>query len=457
MHYQFEATLSHLDCKRHLPHPFTVPADSGQVELQLHFTPAKVHDIQNMLTLTLFDAHGFRGAGHRGGNSHAVRITPAAATPGYLAGALPAGEWIAQIDTHMIMPDEPCHYQLEISVTPAAAMQPADLQVQPARPTPQLPPRGPGWVRGDLHSHTNHSDADHRTVAELLQKAREYKLDFIFLTDHNTTSPLAEMYAAATPDLLTLGGLELTTFWGHALCLGTCDWVDWRVRAGTGEMNRIATETYAKDQVFIIAHPRAIGDPMCTGCKWVYLEMMPGTAHLVEIWNTTWESDSYNEQALSLWYSWLNQGLRIVATAGTDTHGNEDYARKPGFCHVYVEEFSERGILQALRAGHLYVSAGPQLTLVAHDGNGNAVMMGDLLTGDVVKLTTTWSDCPVDAQLRVITDGQPMLEWAATASGQRDWTLIAEQVHWCVVEVRSASGEILAVTNPIFLRSPHVN
>jgi len=457
MHYQFEETLSARDSKRHLPHPFLVPANSGQIDLQLHFAPAKVGEIQNMLTLTLFDAQGFRGAGHRGGNQHVVRITPNVATPGYLAGALPDGEWIAQIDTHMIMPGEPCHYRLEITVTPAAAMQPEDRQVQPIRPTPQFTPQGAGWVRGDLHSHTNHSDADDRTVAELIQQARAYKLDFIFLTDHNTTSPLAEMYAAATPDLLTLGGLELTTFWGHALCLGTRDWVDWRVRAGTGEMGRIASATYAKDQVFIIAHPCAVGDPICTGCKWVYLDMMPGTSQVVEIWNGPWAGDSNNEQALALWYGWLNQGLRLVATAGTDTHSNQDYARQPGFNHIYVTEFSEQGILRALRAGHLYLSVGPRLALTASSANAEAVMMGDLFTGDVAVCQTTWRDCPADAQVRVIADGKPLLTWAANGTGQEEWTLIAEQVHWSLVEVRNVKGELLAMTNPIFLRSPHVS
>lgn len=455
MQYHFEATLSASDVKRHLPHPFTVPAHSGQVRIELHFAPEKVGDIRNMLTLTLFDPQGFRGAGHRGGNTHVVEITPAAATPGYIAGAIPAGEWNAQIDTHMVMPGEPCPYQMTVTITSAEAMPAPTQQRQPKRPAPQLPARGPLWVRGDLHSHTNHSDAHERTVTQLIEKAREYKLDFIFLTDHNTTSPLEEMYAAATPELLTVGGLELTTFWGHALCLGTRDWVDWRVRAGTGEMGRVATETYAKGQVFIIAHPHSIGDPMCTGCKWVYLDMMPGTSQIVEIWNGPWADESNNEQALALWYSWLNQGLRMVATAGTDTHGNQDYARRPGFNHIYVETFSEQGLLQALRAGHLYLSVGPQVTLTAQGGHGAPVMMGDLFTGDVASLHLTWRDCPAATQMRIIVDGKPFLEWTAEAAGEREWTLIAEQVHWCVVEVRDAAGEMLAITNPIFLRSPH--
>ncbi|CAN5681065.1 CehA/McbA family metallohydrolase [soil metagenome] len=455
MDYQFTETLTARDVKRHIPHSFIVPANASQVELYLHFKPERVEGIQNMLTLTLFDPNGFRGAGHRGGSTHIVQLTPNSATPGYLTGPLPAGEWVVQIDTHMIMSGVACQYELKITVNEASSEHPLPTQMPQAYPVPNLPSRGPGWVIGDLHSHTNHSDADDRTVAELIQKAREYKLDFIFLTDHNTVSPLEEMYASATPDLLTLGGLELTTFWGHALCLGTRDWVDWRVRAGTGEMPNIATATYAKEQVFIIAHPCAIGDPECTGCKWVYLDMMPGTSHLVEIWNTTWESDSHNEQALMLWYSWLNQGLRMVATAGTDTHGNDDYAHKPGFCHIYVQEFSERGILKALRAGHLYLSNGPRLTLTAQGGGSGELMMGDLFVGDVARLALHWSDCPADAQARVIADGKPLIQWVANSGGQRDWTLIAGQVQWCVVEVRSAEGAILAVTNPIFLRSPH--
>ena len=80
-----------------------------------------------------------------------------------------------------------------------------------------LAPRGPGWYRGDLHSHSNHSDAGQRTVAELVEAARGAGLDFVFLTDHNTISGLPEMDASTTPELLAAGGIELTTFWGHAL------------------------------------------------------------------------------------------------------------------------------------------------------------------------------------------------------------------------------------------------
>src|SRR4051794_20675972 len=113
MDYQFVETLTARDVKRHIPHRFVVPANASQIDIHLHFTPERVEGIQNMLTLTLFAPNGFRGAGHRGGSTHVVYLTPTEATPGYLAGPLPAGEWIAQIDTHMIMSGEPCLYQLK--------------------------------------------------------------------------------------------------------------------------------------------------------------------------------------------------------------------------------------------------------------------------------------------------------------------------------------------------------
>ncbi|MEZ4615053.1 MAG: hypothetical protein R2867_05995 [Caldilineaceae bacterium] len=43
-------------------------------------------------------------------------------------------------------------------------------------------------------------------------------------------------------------------------------------------MATIATQLYDKGQLYIIAHPYAIGDPYCTGCRWLYTQMMPGTA-----------------------------------------------------------------------------------------------------------------------------------------------------------------------------------
>jgi hypothetical protein len=449
MRYHFEGRLTARDCKRHIQHAFVAPPNSQAIEIRFQFTPQIVYGMANMLTLTVFDPDGFRGAGHRHGAEHQARIGPAEATPGYLPGPLPAGTWTAQIDTHMIMPGEALRYSLDITIGAEGTAASAATRARP-RSGPQQ--RGAGWYRGDLHSHTHHSDAGERTVTELIQTARDYGLDFIFLTDHNTTAGLAEMDAAATDDLLTAGGLELTTFWGHALCLGTREWIDWRVRPGSGDMARIAAEAYASSQVFIIAHPASIGDPDCTGCTWRFGDMMPGAARLVEIWNGPWRGDSNNEAALALWYDWLNQGLRVIATAGTDSHSSRDYAARPGFSVIYGEELSEAALLKALLAGHLYLSSGPRVTFAAHGDRGRSWISGDTID-QAVTLAIGWDGCPPDAQVRLLANGRLLDQRLGGAHGQYAWDLAPDQADWVIMEIRGGDGELLAIANPIFVQA----
>ncbi len=449
MDYHFEGRLTARDCKRYISYRFAVPAHSGQIELRLSFAPSRAQGLANLITLTLFDPAGFRGAGHRGGDSHRVRISPAGATPGYLPGPLPPGEWNVQVDTHMIMPGPAVQYALDIRITEGTDAT-IDRLPLPEDSAQRMPQRGVGWYRGDLHSHTDHSDAEGCTVVELVQAARQQGLNFLFLTDHNTTSGLAGIEALGDEDLLTAGGIELTTFWGHALVLGTREWVDWRVRPGTGEIARLAEEADAREQVFVIAHPQSNGDPGCTGCAWRYGEMMPGNARLVEIWNGPWKGDSNNEAALALWYDWLNQGWRLVATAGSDTHSLHDYAAGPGFNVVCADGLSEAALLSALRAGHLYLSAGPQLDLQAVAERGGQWMVGDTVPC-AATFTVVWSACPQGAQLRVIVNGRLLHQEPIGMQGEFAWSLSPEEADWVVVEIRGEDGEMLAISNPIYL------
>jgi hypothetical protein len=258
------------------------------------------------------------------------------------------------------------------------------------------------------------------------------------------------MDALASDDLLTAGGLELTTFWGHALCLGTHEWVDWRIRPGTGDMARLATATYAKDQIFIIAHPQSRGEPACTGCTWRFGEMMPGSAELIEIWNGPWNGDSNNEQALALWYDWLNQGLHLVGTAGTDTHSAQDYG-KPAFNVVFAEALTKAALLRALRAGHLYLTAGPQINLKAQTSGGEHWMAGDTIR-EPAAFTVAWANCPADlTQIRLIANGRELHQWEAGIRGEYHWNMAPDQASWVVVEIRGGNGDLHAITNPIYL------
>jgi hypothetical protein len=450
MRVSFEGHLSAADAKRYIVHTFEVPPGANRLSLHFSYEPARVAGVENLICLSLFDPAGFRGAGHRSGATQQVDIDARRATPGYLPGALPPGRWLVEVDTHMIMPGEACYYRLDVSTGHAGLAPAGDLPSPPAPRT--VRGRGAGWYRGDLHTHTVHSDGGW-DVAGLLAAARAYRLDFVTLTDHNTVSGLDEMARAAAADLLTMGGMELTTYWGHALSLGLPRWVDWRTRPGGRTMAEVAGEVEQAGGLFVIAHPGSVGDPFCTGCAWRYPEMMPGPARAVEVWNGPWDGDSGNEESLALWYDWLNQGYRMVATAGTDAHSFEP-TLEVGFSVVYAEALSQADILEAVRRGHLYLSAGPRITFAARtsDGkDGSTVLMGDSLpAGAAAEFIAGWEGCPSGAWLRLVVNGQPLAEWEAEGGGSRSWPIEEKRARWCLVEVRDAEGRMLALTNPIF-------
>jgi hypothetical protein len=457
MHLHDRQTLTRADHKRFITYPFELLAGTRRLDVRFGFDPPREQGIANVLSLTLFGPEGWRGASHCCRAAQEISISAEAATPGYLAGALPAGAWMLQVETHGLAPGTSCTYTLDIASQDGIAGDSLPAVVETV-PLPARPPRGgPAWYRGDLHTHTLHSDG-HVPVAGRVAAAEARDLDFFFLTDHNTVSGLVELDSVSSPRVLPARGMELTTFWGHALCLGGGEWVEWRAEPGTGEMAAIVRAAEAAGRLFIIAHPHAIDDPHCTGCAWHYDDVMPGPARAVEVWNGRWNGDSGNEENLALWYGWLNAGLRIVATCGTDTHGlypegeGELRSLEP-FSHVYAAELTEDALLDAIRRGRLYLSSGPRLDLHAQAGNAIAGMGDELTLSDAAaEFRCVWTDCPPDAVVRAVVDGAVIHEWRAGSPGQATWQ-VAPRQGWCTVEIRGADGNMLALSNPVFCRA----
>lgn len=455
-HQEFSRVFTSADVKQNIPFRFQVPAGLAKLTIRLSFSPWQVDGRLNMLTLSIFDSDGFRGAGHRHGDVHEVVLDAQHASPGYRAGAIQAGAWTVVVDTHLIMPGVPLDLKLTIIGSDEGSTNASTSTVHRPPSTVEAPSsklHAPRWYRGDLHAHSIHSDAGW-DVPDLLEWSRNHQLDFCTLSDHNTISGLAQADALSSKELLFMGGMELTTFWGHALALGLREWVDWRSPAGERTMEQIAAEVQTRGGLFIIAHPRSIGDPDCTGCRWVYDSMMPGNARAVEVWNDPWASPSdNNEEALALAFQWLNQGYRLALTSGTDNHGHHAMDEPYGFDIVYAQDLSEREILRAVRGGHLYLSSGPRLELTA-TANGQSAMMGDsinLTSEEPIHIRAQWDDCPAGSQLALIADGTPHDSTAVQASGSQTWTLTRAQANWCLVTLRAEDGVMLALTNPIYL------
>lgn len=446
----FTGKLGIGDMQRHIPHQFEVPPGTTQIDIRFDFTPRHpgIGPRGHEISLSLFDPETCRGARHNNADQ-TICLTHTTASLGYTPGPITPGTWSVNIDTHRILPPGDVTYALEVDLS-AAPVEAAADHFPPA----QTDPREPGWFRGDLHGHSHHSDAPW-SVRDFTDYARSIGLDFVTLSDHNTVSGLPEARMLAGDDLLVIGGMELSTFWGHALAFGNDAWVDWRVQDGQ-TMRDVAAAHEAQGATFIIAHPMNVGHPYCSGCLWQYIEMMPGPAKLVEVWNSGWSGSSNNDMGLQLFYGWISAGRKLALTAGSDVHG-PFRGQRPGYNHVYAEGLTEGAILKAVRQGRNYLSSGPHIRLVAETTGEEDAMMGDVLASHTASLKLEWWDCPENSEVRILRKGpsedcvEVVTRISPSTSGAHEARFEARgDWDWVTVEIRDETNALHAVANPIF-------
>lgn len=217
------------------------------------------------------------------------------------------------------------------------------------------------WLKGDTHLHTVHSDGKY-TPGALVEKARRKKLDYIIITDHNNSVAAHTPYNF--PDLLVLKGVELTSFLGHINFWG---------------VERPFTLPYCVNSFedFLPIHRQALergavislNHPDCKNCGW-HLPREGFHYDCVEVWNGPQRID--NMTTLEWWHRQLLAGKRLAAVGGSDYHRDyvvTDLLAVPT-TFVCAQSCTAAGILDALRNGHAFVSAGvngPRLYLTCGD------------------------------------------------------------------------------------------
>ena len=243
-----------------------------------------------------------------------------------------------------------------------------------------------GWYKGDLHCHTTHSDGD-SDVAAVVASAEERGLDFLAITDHDTSmrgNPSQWRDPGfRSSRLILLYGVEWTTKLGHANV-----WSD-RPFDYTGlweahqDLNaRAAVDAaHLQNALFSINHPAAYA---C--CPWEY--DVPEDVDCLEVWNASYNIPNNNHRAVrDIWDGLLAKGRRVVAIGGSDSHqlrGIQSNVNLHGTptTWVYAKEGSGRGILDAILAGHAsisYAAFADRVELSADtDGDGRfETMQGD--------------------------------------------------------------------------------
>lgn len=456
--YHFEGQVEVTEARGfrqgYLQFPFEVPRGTGALRLRLGYSPAKVGGVSNLITLGLNDPTGFRGNAHRNPPDREVLVTPIWATPGFLPGPVLPGAWLAQLALQAVLAsDPPCTYTLDIELLPDETLPDPARQGSPFQAV--LSDR-PGWYRGELHSHTLHSDGG-LTPPQLLAAARDRGLDFLAVTDHNTVSELLEINQPAQGGLLVMPGIELTTFYGHALALGVEEWIDWRTGYNGWTMDDAARATHTAGGLFIIAHPQDIGSPVCTGCRWEYPDFDLDLADGIEIWNGGWRgSNDKNPKNLQLWRDLQVRPHRLPATAGSDFHGGKDWGNA-AVTWVYARNLSTPALLEGIRQGRLVLSSGPWLRLqVSASGNSPAVEIGGTLKTAArrVLLTAAWENAPKGAELVLSSRQGTLLRKPVSSQGKmQEWVeILPDDRLWG--ELYAADGEMSAFANPVIIQAP---
>lgn len=345
--------------------PVSVPVGTTRIDVTLAYPKAD----DCVIDLGMFDPGmtaypsegGFRG--WSGGFRDRFFVATDDATPGYVHGPMPAGEWNVILGLYKVPANG-----AEVTVTIALDSAERVTNPQPERTFPVR--TGAGWYRGDLHCHTFHSDAA-GSPETLHRAAMQAGLDFLAIADHNTITQRRYFHPASSPELVFVRGMEVTTAVGHANVYGVDEWIDFRMTRPS-DAHVLAEMVHRKGGLLSINHDKPT-------IPWDY--EFPA-ADCQEVWQSTWMA--WNWVSLGRWQDRLAAGLRISAIGGSDYHqpaklqpeGPLALARPTTV--LWLPELSEDAVLAAMKAGRGYVTEGPK-------GPHLEISIGDAPMGSAVK------------------------------------------------------------------------
>jgi hypothetical protein len=304
-----------------------------------------------------------------------------------------------------------------------------------------------------------------------VQAATGRGLDFIAITNHNTTSH-ANAIRELQPyfdNILLIPGREITTFSGHANLIGPVAPLDFRV-GGDRDWNALLRDAAHLQGIVSINHPVRPSGEICMGCGWTAQPQAdPSLLQAVEVVNGMDADTPYS--GIPFWESLLNAGHRLTAIGGSDNHDASKMLTDVGggpigmpATVVHAQALSMPEILAGLRAGHAFVdvkgSRDRSLAFSARAGGAEA-HMGDTLSsqsGSTVGFEIRTENLS-GARVEVIEDGrilQPEADLSIRQTSQTlrfDWHSDGGR-HWLRVNVRDADGKLLLVGNPVYLNWP---
>ena len=458
-------TVTYADRQTYIEVPFDVGEGVTRITVDCSYTEREKHTV---IDLGMFDGERFRG--WSGGNKSTFTISETDATPSYLPGSVRPGRWKLILGVPNIEQGVSSEFTAKIHFERKGDIAAVStFSSEPLR-------TGDAWYRGDLHMHDAHSDGSclsrsghkipcplHKTV----EAAASRGLDFIAISDHNTTSHFNVMRELQPyfDNLLLMPAREITTFQGHANVFGTTAFIDFRLTSpSVPDINTLLQNVREVHGMFSINHPGLPSGAACMGCGWSAPNTDFSKVDSIEIVNGGSVEGPYS--GISFWQEELSKGFRITGIAGSDNH-NADLPpeARSAVGHpttvVYAPELSERAILQGIRAGHVFVDVdGTRDRLIeftARVGSQSAAM-GDAMkaaSGERVQfavrtigLAGSHVEIIQDGRVTDLSDTTPI----KTADQTKEFTYQSDGAkHWLRVNVRSEAGNLLILGNPIYL------
>jgi hypothetical protein len=446
------------DHQHYRPVPFDVPRGVERITVTLAYDKAN----KTVIDLGLWDPERFRG--WSGGARDGFTVSPSDASPGYLAGALPAGRWQVMLGIPNARPQSRAAYRVTIAFDRGARRHAtAALAEVPLN-------AAPGWYRGDLHMHDANSDGSclsqagrkvpcplFRTVAA----AAGAGLDFIAVTDHNTTAHFGGLRELQPyfDRLLLIPGAEITTFGGHANIFGPRRFVDFRIgSAAVPDVRALERNVAAAGAILSINHPALPSGEACMGCGWTWADTDWSGVTAVEAINGGTTDGPLS--GLGFWYARLNQGHRLTGIAGSDNH-NPD--APPGQSRigrpttvVHAKDLSTPSILQGIRDGQVFIDVDGtrdrMLDVEAVSGQAHAVMGGTLKAMPDLEIRAHVQGASGGTAELVVNGAVQEHQVIPSGDARLHFQLAERLCGWLAVNVRGEKGHPLLIGNPVYLQ-----
>lgn len=446
---------------------FTPPPGTGRITIDFAYTGK---DKKTVIDIGLRDPEGQRG--WSGGNKSHIEIGELDATPSYRPGRIQQGEWKLVLGIPNIRDGQTATYTATIKFAGADAARKQETLAGIGKPLSTKP----GWFRGDFHMHTAHSDGSCDAGGQrqpcptfnTADAARDAKLDFVAITDHNTITQLADIRRLQKdyPKTLLIPGTEVTTFFGHANVIGNSDFVDFQLGSDRlPTLGKLFDEAAVQGAIVSINHPSLPSGEICMGCGWTAKDTAWSRVTALEVINgSTLRTGGAEADAggIRFWENLLNQGYRITAIGGSDNHDATDHmgAKQSPIGRpttaVHANALSTHDIIAGVKSGRAFVDAanlpGATLDLRAELGGQTAVMGGTLKLRprDAITLQVLTTNLPAGAKVELVSGNNDVTQPQAEPLYRVSLTSGAKH-GWVRANVRDASGRLLLLGNPVYL------